>query len=144
MIRSRYGTDPHAIEARLGARLAASLSRGAEATGHDVGERLRVAREQALQRARAARQPVVADGAVVLGRGGAARLAGFSPWRERLALALPLLLMVAGLIAIEQWTVRERVLAAADIDAQLLTDSLPPSAYSDPGFAEYLRTAPPQ
>jgi hypothetical protein len=57
---------------------------------------------------------------------------------------LPLLLMVTGLIAIDQWTARERVLAAADIDAQLLTDSLPPTAYSDPGFVEYLRTAPPQ
>jgi hypothetical protein len=144
MIRSRYGTHPHALEARLGARLAASLSLGAESAGHDVSERLRVAREQALQRARAVRQPAAAGGAAVVGLGGAARLAGFSPWHQRLAMALPLLLMVAGLIAIEQWTARERVLAAADIDAQLLTDSLPPAAYSDPGFVEFLRTAPSQ
>jgi Protein of unknown function (DUF3619) len=34
------------------------------------------------------------------------------------------------------------VLAAAEIDAQLLSDSLPPTAYSDPGFAEYLRSTP--
>lgn len=144
MNRSRFGTDQHAIEARLGARLAASLSQGTNTPGHDVAERLRVAREQALLRARAARQPAAATGTVALGHGGAAQLAGFSPWRERLALALPLLLMVAGLIAIEQWTARERVLAAADLDAQLLTDSLPPAAYTDPGFVEYLRTAPPQ
>jgi hypothetical protein len=144
MIRSRFGTDPHALEARLGARLAAGLSLGVDATSHDIGERLRVAREQALQRARLARQPAAAAGQVVVGSGGSAALAGFSPWRARLALALPLLLMVAGLIAIDQWTARERVLAAADIDAQLLTDSLPPTAYSDPGFVEYLRTAPPQ
>jgi hypothetical protein len=144
MIRSRYGTHSPAIEARLGARLAAGLSLGANATPHDIGERLRVAREQALQRARLARQPAAAAGAVLVGGGNTAALAGFSPWRARLALALPLLLMVTGLIAIDQWTARERVLAAADIDAQLLTDSLPPTAYSDPGFVEYLRTAPPQ
>lgn len=144
MNRSRFGTDQPAIEARLGARLAAGLSLGTDNTAHDVAERLRVARAQALLRARAARQPAAATGALALSGGGAVLLAGFSYWRERLALALPLVLMVAGLIAIEHWTARERVLAAADIDAQLLTDSLPPAAYTDPGFVEYLRTAPPQ
>ncbi|RVU45424.1 DUF3619 family protein [Rubrivivax rivuli] len=144
MIRSRYGTHTPAIEARLGARLATGLSMGADGTSHEVSERLRVAREQALARARLSRQPLASPGHVVLGTGRSAALAGFAPWRERLALALPLLLMVAGLVAIEQWTARERMLAAADIDAQLLTDSLPPTAYSDPGFAEYLRTAPSQ
>lgn len=144
MISSRFDSHTPAIEARLGARLATGLSLGANATSHDIGERLRVAREQALQRARLARRPVAASGQAVLGAGGSASLAGFSPWRERLSLALPLLLLVAGLIAIDQWTARESVLAAADIDAQLLTDSLPPTAYSDPGFAEFLRTAPPQ
>lgn len=143
MNRSRFGTDTPALEARLGARLAAGLSLHSEATHPDVGERLRVAREQALERARTGRQPAAAQASATLGGGPVAHLAGFSPWRERLALALPLLVMVAGLIAIDRWTVRERVIAAADIDAQLLTDTLPPTAYSDPGFVEYLRTAPP-
>ena len=71
-------------------------------------------------------------------------LGGFAAWRQRLALGLPLLVMVAGLVAIDRYTVHERVLAAADIDTQLLSDNLPPSAYSDPGFAEFLRSAPPQ
>jgi len=36
----------------------------------------------------------------------------------------------------------EQVHAAAEVDSQLLADALPPSAYTDPGFAEYLRSTP--
>lgn len=136
--------DRHAIEARLGARLAGILTVRTQALPHDVGERLRVAREQALVRARASRL-APATGVVGLTGAGAAVLAGLTaPWWQRAASVLPLLLLVLGLVTIDHWTQREQVMAAADIDAQLLADNLPPSAYSDPGFAEYLRTAPPQ
>ncbi len=136
--------DRHAIEARLGARLAGSLTVQAQTVPHDVAERLRFAREQALMRAHEARQ-VQAVGVVARSGAGAAVLAGLSvPWWQRAAALLPLLLLVVGLVAIDHWTARESVMAAADIDAQLLADNLPPSAYSDPGFAEYLRTVPPQ
>jgi len=136
--------DRHAIEARLGARLAGSLTLQAQTVSHDVGERLRFARERALARARELRQ-VSAVGVVGLTNSGAAVLAGLTaPWWQRAASVLPLLLLVLGLVAIDHWSARERVMAAADIDAQLLADKLPPSAYSDPGFAEFLRTVPPQ
>jgi hypothetical protein len=136
--------DRHAIEARLGARLAGSLTLWAQALPHDVGERLRVAREQALVRAREARR-APAVGVVGVTGAGAAVLGGLgAPWWQRAASVLPLLLLVLGLVTIDHWSARERVLAAADIDAQLLADQLPPSAYTDPGFAEFLRTAPPQ
>ena len=65
------------------------------------------------------------------------------PWWQRAASFLPLVVLVMGLVAIDRWSVREQVLAAADIDAQLLSDNLPPAAYSDPGFAEFLRSTPP-
>ena len=29
---------------------------------------------------------------------------------------------------------------AAEVDAALLTDDLPPAAYTDPGFAQFLKT----
>ncbi|MDP2006745.1 MAG: DUF3619 family protein [Rubrivivax sp.] len=135
--------DRHAIEARLGARLAGSLTVRAQAVPHDVAERLRVSREQALTRARDTRQGATA--VVGISGAGAAVLGALTaPWWQRAAAVLPLLLLVAGLMVIDRWSVREQVLAAADIDAQLLSDNLPPSAYSDPGFAEYLRTPPPQ
>jgi hypothetical protein len=135
--------DRHTIEARLGNWFAASLSKRAENVPHDVSERLRFARDQALSRASAARKAVPAGVTVVgVSARGAATLGGFVPWWQRAASVLPLLVLVIGLLAIDRWSVREQVLAAADIDAQLLSDDLPPAAYSDPGFAEFLRTGP--
>jgi Protein of unknown function (DUF3619) len=143
--RNGLHTDTHAVEARLAARLAGSLTASAQLVPHDITERLRVAREQAVQAARLARETAPGRAQVAgVSASGVAVLVGFAAWRQRFALGLPLVLMVAGLVAIDRYTVREQVLAAADIDAQLLSDTLPPSAYSDPGFAEYLRSAPPQ
>lgn len=136
-------TDLHAVEARLAARLAGGLSARAEALPHDVSERLRFAREQAVSRARELRLAAPSGSAVAaVTSSGALLLSGFAPWWQRAASVLPVLVLVMGLVAIDRWAAREQVLAAADIDAQLLSDDLPPAAYSDPGFAEYLRSAP--
>ena len=135
--------ESHAIEARLGTWFAAGLSKRAEVVPHDVAERLRFAREQAVSRARAARRAVPSAVTVVgISARGAATLGSFVPWWQRAASVLPLLVLVFGLLAIDRWSVREQTLAAADIDAQLLSDDLPPAAYSDPGFAEFLRSGP--
>jgi hypothetical protein len=134
--------DRAVIEARLAARLAGGLTLRAATLPHDVTERLRFAREQALSRAREVRQAAPAPGGAVVGVSarGAATLGGFVPWWQRAASVLPLVVLVAGLVMIDRWSVREQVLAAADFDSQLLSDSLPPAAYSDPGFAEFLRS----
>jgi hypothetical protein len=138
-------TDPSVIEARLAARLAGGLTMRAADLPHDVSERLRFAREQALGRAREMRRAAPAGGGMIVGISarGAATLGGFVPWWTRAASVLPLLVLVAGLVMIDRWSVREQVLAAADFDSQLLSDSLPPTAYSDPGFAEFLRSGSP-
>lgn len=137
--------DTHAIEARLAMRLAAGLTASAEILPHDVVERLRVARERALAHGRQARLATpAAHSALGLSAAGTAVLGGFAPWWQRAASLLPLLLLLSGLVLIDHWVLREQVLAAADLDAQLLSDNLPPAAYSDPGFVEYLRTVPPQ
>ena len=138
-----HTSENHALEARLGLRLAGGLTARAERLPHDVTERLRFAREQALARAREARL-ASPDGATVVGMPGAGALllGSFSPWLQRAASVLPLLVLLGGLMLIEQWSTRERVLAAAEIDTLLLVDALPPTAYSDPGFAEFLRSEP--
>lgn len=136
--------DSSAIELRLAARLAAALTVSAQTLPHDVSERLRFAREQALARAREQQRVAAAPSAVVgVSSGGLGVLGGFAPWWQRAASLLPLVVLVAGLVAIDQWSTREQVLAAAEIDSQLLADDLPPDAYSDPGFAEFLRSPPP-
>lgn len=144
---SSHSTDRRVVEARLGHRLASALS--AQTLSHDVGERLRVAREQALARAlevRRAAPAAAATGASVLSvsSSGAAALGGFVPWWQRAASVLPLVVLVSGLVAIDRFTLREQAISAADIDAQILSDDLPPAAYRDPGFAEFLRSGPEQ
>ena len=73
---------------------------------------------------------------------GAATLGLFGPWGKRFASVLPLVVLVSGMLMIDRWNSQEQVLAAAEIDAQLLSDALPPAAYSDPGFAEFLKSNP--
>lgn len=141
--------DMEALQARYALRVAARLNQGAEATGHELSERLRVARERALDCARARRaaapeaapaQVAAGTGAATLALGGDPRGAG-SPWWARWGAVLPLLALVAGLVLIQNQHVRQQVAAAAEIDFDLLVDELPPSAYSDPGFVEFLKSA---
>jgi hypothetical protein len=135
--------DGHLIESRLATRLAGGLSASFDSLPHDVSERLRFAREQAMSHARLTRRAAPA-GFTVLGVSvrGAAVLGGWAPWWQRVASVLPLVVLAAGLMAIDNRAVREQVVAAADFDAQLLADDLPPAAYSDPGFAEFIRSTP--
>jgi len=129
-------------------RVVADLSAQTEAMPHDLGERLRFARETALARAHAARaaapQPSVVRvagsqhaGALALGGGPRAG----SPWWVRLSGLLPLLALLAGLALIQNQHARAQIAAVAEIDSDLLVDELPPSAYSDPGFVQFLKTA---
>ncbi len=127
-----------ALEARIGLRLAARLSEGAELMESDISERLRFAREKALERARAVRaaetRPAVAvgaSGAAVLGGGG---------WWIKLGSVLPLLALALGLFLIQYMHSEAQIETAAEIDAELLADDLPPAAYNDAGFVEFLKS----
>lgn len=127
-----------ALEARIGLRLAARLSEGVEAMDADIAERLRFAREKALERARALRaaesRPAVAvgaSGAAVLGGGG---------WWIKLGSVLPLLVLAGGLFLIQYMHSEAQIETAAEIDAELLADDLPPAAYNDAGFLEFLKS----
>ncbi len=132
------------LQSRYALRVAARLSEQAEFTPRDIGERLRFARERALDRARAQRAAAPSP-VVQAGHGGAGimTLAGGprspSSWWVRFATMLPLLALVAGMVLIQNQHVREQVAAAAEIDLDLLVDELPPTAYGDPGFLEFLK-----
>ncbi len=137
--------EEHTIESRFAATVASGLSVGAEQLPTDVATRLRFAREQALARAGQRRELALGAAVVGISSRGLATLgwSGSVPWWQRAASALPLLALVGGLLMIDHWTMREQVVAAADFDTQLLADDLPPSAYTDPGFAEYLKSSTP-
>lgn len=159
-----------ALQARFALRVTARLNEGTPALPHDITERLRIAREQAIEAARQAQQtrlgvvasgevaPVVATAVSGVSAQGAAVLGGWNEagqsrqpghgrrldeapptWGWRLATALPLLALVAGLWLVHAYHDQEKVEATADIDTAILTDELPPDAYADPGFEEFLR-----
>ena len=131
-----------AVEARLAFRITARLTENTADLSGEVSERLRFARELALERARAVRKAQTAESPVGVGPGAALSLGGGqggSKWWIQLAAVVPLIALVGGLVLIQRLHDRSQIDAAAEIDASLLADDLPPSAYSDPGFVEFLK-----
>ena len=122
-----------AQEAQFGRLVAARLSAGSENMSHDIGERLRVARMQAVARRR---QPAEVRAAVVASNGVATLGA---VWWSRLGAVVPLIALVAGLITVSVMQEENRTSELAEVDSALLTDDLPPAAYTDPGFAQFLK-----
>lgn len=59
-------------------------------------------------------------------------------WRLA-AVVAPLLVVVVGLAGISLWTSWQRALDIADLDAAVLTDEIPISAYADRGFGVFLK-----
>lgn len=133
-----------ALEARFGLRLAARLSESANQLPHDVTERLRHARQQALAQRQAASSAQINSAttgfssAATLSFGGAGK--GKSWWTSLTAL-VPVIALLLGLSLIEHFHLQDQIAAAAEVDAALLADDLPPEAYSDPGFVEFLKTS---
>jgi hypothetical protein len=138
-----FATDPAALQARIGARVAAVLSECSAELPHDINERLRVARDQAVARARLVRVAATVATPVGVSVQGTAVLGGFAPWWQRALSVVPLAVLVAGLLLANRWVVQEQMLDSAEIDSVLLADDLPPAAYTDPGFGEYLRSSAP-
>lgn len=124
-----------AAQAQFGRRVAARLSAGTDALPNDIAERLRVARAQALASRRQPARPAT----VVVDAGGNAAALG-SVWWMRFGTIAPLVALVVGLVGISVWQDDQRFKELAEVDAALLTDDLPPAAYTDPGFAQFLKT----
>jgi hypothetical protein len=56
----------------------------------------------------------------------------------RIAVAVPLLAAVFGLAGLYQYEQRQRIAELAELDAAVLSDELPLTAYTDHGFNAYL------
>ena len=122
-----------------GRTLAAQLDVASQNLGHDIGERLRVARQMALK-TRPMPQRLLRHSLALQANGTLSRQPdeGLNLWRI-LASALPLLALVSGLMFIQAL---QQDLAESDIaslDSALLLDELPPDAYTDPGFVQFLK-----
>jgi hypothetical protein len=132
---SKYDEDT------LGKRISARLTNATDHLPHDISERLRAARVQAVEK----RKQVLLQSSTVLfphdhsGTLTAGHAGGHSNWWNRLGAAGLLLVLAAGLMVINivQDDIGARELA--DIDAAILTDDLPPAAYVDAGFVQFLK-----
>lgn len=141
---ARHAAPPAAAE-RFARRVTARLSDGTDALPYDISERLRAARVQAL--ARRKREVLVQQlrpAPAVVRQGSSAALGGWGSeggtWWRALASAIPLMALFVGLVVVNVNETEYSSAEVAEVDAALLTDDLPPSAYADPGFVQYLKS----
>ncbi len=125
-------------EVRFGARIAARLEQSSQDLPHRISERLRASRMQALSSRRVLETHVAP--VLAAAQGGVSAMGSQAPgfW-SRASAWLPLFALVLGLVAIGVMQDQERAFELAEIDAELLTADLPPSAYTDPGFLQFLK-----
>jgi hypothetical protein len=121
---------------QFGRSVARRLSAGTDEMPYEVRERLRAARVRALHlRKQEAVAPVVIGGA-----GAGAAMLGERSIFNRIASVLPLLVLAGGLVLIHSVQSDRRASELAEVDTALLTDDLPPAAYADPGFVQFLKS----
>lgn len=130
------------LQDQLGLHIAARLSAETLDLPHDITERLRAARTRAVA-ARLTSHSRLQVSQAVVNQNGTALLhfgdEGLNLW-SRLASFFPLIALVAGLALISTLLDDDRANELAEIDSVLLTDDLPPAAYADPGFLQFLKT----
>jgi hypothetical protein len=117
-----------------------ALNESAEKLPASATERLACARQIALSRKKKEsrlRAVAVMPQLVFAGQGG-----NFFEkprfWLARAGMAIPLIALVVGLTSIYQYEQQRRIRETAEIDAAVLSDELPLSAYLDHGFNAYL------
>ena len=114
------------------------LEASTERLPYKVTHRLEQARMAALARVPAEQTVLSAAPSGALSLSGSGH-DGPSLWKTALLSALPLLILVAGLIAIAEWSDMEQADETADIDAAMLEDDVPLSAYADRGFGVFIK-----
>ena len=128
------------LQDRFARKAASYLSMGVTDLPHDISERLRAARMRAVSQ-RKIQQTQTAG--TVVNAGNSAALSwsgndGLGFW-GRVGAVLPLIALVAGLLMINSIQRDNRTQEIAEVDAALLIDDLPPAAFSDPGFLQFLK-----
>ena len=127
-------------ELDLAYKLRHALDQSASDLSPKTVERLASARNIALShKKQESAVHVVAPQAAFAGRSaGSSSSPKFFAWISRAGLAIPLAALVFGLMGIYQFEQRQQIIESAAIDAEVLTDDLPISAYLDNGFGAFL------
>lgn len=140
-MKSNAKPDMHRVD-QVGRSISRRLNEHAADLPHDITERLRVARMQALsQRKPEPLRIFVPHLATPGGPGMGNSEEGLSLW-SRIASVLPIIFLLLGLATIHIFQNENRANEIAQLDAELLIDDLPPAAYTDPGFLIFLKSNP--
>ena len=130
------------LQQRFARKAVSYLSAGAADLPYEVSERLRAARAQAVSKRKVGKTQT-AGGVINAGGGSAALLWNGSSdglgWWGRIASFVPLIALVVGMLTINVVQNDNRAQELAEVDAALLIDDLPPAAFSDPGFVQFLK-----
>lgn len=131
---------------RIARSITSRLSEGEDFLPYEITERLRASRERAVAerrrevsvlRTQTASSASVQGHSVTLAGPGSE---GGSWWRAIIS-AIPVLALVAGLVVYNSQMDQTGLNEMTEVDTALLTDDLPPAAYADPGFIQYLKTS---
>lgn len=129
------------LQDRFALKATSYLSAGTADLPYDISERLRAARVQALSKRKIAKTQTAAS---VIRAGGSAALTWGTDdglnWWSRIGSVLPLVALVVGLLTINSVQSDNRAQEIAEVDAALLIDELPPAAFADPGFVQFLKS----
>lgn len=126
-------------ELDLAYKLRHALDESANKVSANTAERLASARNTALSRKK---QDVTVSAFVtrpaLASYGGAPSSDHRWAWLGRMGLLVPLAALVFGLVGAYQFEQQQQIIDSASIDAEVLTDDLPISAYLDHGFDAFL------
>lgn len=101
-------------------------------------DRLAAARKAAMARKKAHVPVRVTQAELVTAGAGDGFFSNPFGWLGRMSVAVPLLVLVAGMVGLYQYEEQQRIAEVAELDAAVLSDELPLSAYLDHGFNAYL------
>jgi hypothetical protein len=129
-------------EDQFGKFIASRLELGNQQLPYEFSERLRAARTRALA---SRRLPLPVFQSAVdpqLQADGSVRMPFENKGKEiynMFVSFIPLVCLVAGLMLLYEFHNDQSALELAEIDSALLIDDLPPQAYSDPAFIDFLK-----
>lgn len=127
---------------RFGWQVRQWLNRSAMEVTPTVSNRLEEARRQALSRQRkASRKALVEQSLLVTERMVRKTASPFEGWFAGMGAAVPALAVAFGLFFLSDAQLSGEARRMADIDAMVLGDELPISAYLDDGFSAFLKQA---
>lgn len=126
---------------RFGWQVRQWLNRSAMDVSPTVQNRLQDARRQALARQRKAARKVLVDQSVLATERLVKRARPLGDWFGGMGAAVPAMAVALGLFFLSDAQLSGEARRMADIDALVLGDELPISAYLDDGFSAFLRQA---